>query len=105
MQTTLQQNIIKEFGLEKLPKEKQSEILTKMTESVLKRIYVNVLEKLSADDITEFEKLQESASQGEIDRFLKAKIDNYEELIFNTIKGFKEEMKETIQSLKQVYGI
>ncbi len=45
--TTIQNNLIKEFGMEGLDQEQQKEILTKMTELLLKEISIKVLEKLS----------------------------------------------------------
>jgi len=97
---TIQQNIIKELGLEELSKEDQDEIVTSMSESVLKRIAVNVLEKLSDADRGEFEKLQETASPEQIDDFLKSKIENYEQIVNDTVIEFKNEMKESINKLK-----
>ena len=98
---TIKENIIKELGLGELPEKDQAEILTKMTESVLKRIAVNVLEKLSDADRQEFEKLQESASPEEIDAFLKSKVADYEQMAQKTVVEFKDEIKESINNLKK----
>lgn len=101
MNTILQKNIINDLGLDTLPEDAQTEILTKMAEAVIKRIAVNVLEKLSEKDLEEFEKIQETAEPEAIDSFLKSKIDNYEQLVQETVKDFKEEIKETINKLKE----
>jgi len=100
-QTQLQQNIVKELGLEELNEGTQKEILAKMTESVLKRITVNVLEKLSEPDLNEFEKMQQAGNAEAVDNFLKSKIENYEQVVQDTIIQLKEEMKDTIQTLKK----
>ncbi len=94
-------NIIKEFGLETLPAEEQKEIISRMTESLIKRIIVDTLGKLSDENIKKFEELQENASQEELDTFLKSNIDNYEQVVQKTIEEFKDEMKESIASLKK----
>lgn len=101
MNTILQKNIINDLGLDTLPEDAQTEILTKMAEAVIKRIAVNVLEKLSEKDLDEFEKIQETAGPEAIDTFLKSKIGNYEQLVQETVKDFKEEIKETINKLKE----
>lgn len=97
----MQENIIKEMGLEELPKDAQEEILIKMTESVLKKIAIETLERLSDEDRDEFEKLQETAAPAEIDAFLSSKIENYEELLQKTVAEYKEEIKESINNLKK----
>lgn len=94
-------NIIKEFGLETLPEEEQKEIISRMTESLIKRIIVDTLGKLSDENIKKFEELQENASQEEIDTFLKSNINNYEQVVQKTTEEFKDEMKESITNLKR----
>ena len=96
----IQQNIIKELGLEKLPEDLQIKLLTQMTESVLKRITIEVFEKLSEKEREEFEKLQSKGDVSQVDDFLKEKIPNYEEMVQEIIEDFKAEIKENIASLK-----
>ncbi|MEA3292895.1 MAG: DUF5663 domain-containing protein [Patescibacteria group bacterium] len=97
----IQENIIEEFGLNDLPEEKQTELLTMMTESLLKRITIKVLEQLSKKDKKEFDSVRETSDPDEINKFLKSKIDNYDEMVEETVKEFKEEMKTTIERLKK----
>ncbi len=97
--TDIKNTIIKELSLESLDEESQDEILSKMTESVIKRILVETLEKLSEEDRVEFEKLQEKESSEEMDAFLNSKIDNYEEMVQKIVTDFKKEMKESISNL------
>lgn len=96
----IQQNIIQELGLQDLPEATQIKLLTQMTESVLKRIIIEVLEKLSEKEREEFEKLQEKGNVKEMDKFLKEKIPNYEEMVQDIVEDFKNEMKENIAMLK-----
>ncbi|MAF20654.1 MAG: hypothetical protein CMI55_03155 [Parcubacteria group bacterium] len=97
----IQQNIIKELGLEGLPEDKQIELLTTMTESVLKRITIKVLELLSEEDKKEFDQVRETNDPDKISEFLKDKINNYDEIVEDVIKEFKEEMKSTMASLEE----
>ncbi len=97
---TIQQSIIQELGLQDLPEETQIKLLTQMTESVLKRIAVKVLEQLSEADRAEFEKLQETGDVEKVNDFLTAKIPNYEQIVLEIIAEFKEEMKTNIETLK-----
>ncbi len=97
----IQQNIIKELGLEGLPEDKQIELLTTMTESVLKRITIKVLEQLSEEDKKEFDQVRETDDPDKISQFLGEKIDNYDEMVEGVIKEFKEEMKSTMTDLEK----
>jgi len=97
----IQQSIIKEFGLEGLPKDKQIELLTTMTESVLKRITIKVLEQLSEEDKKGFNQVRETNDPDKITEFLGKKIDNYDEMVEGIIKEFKEEMKSTMTGLEE----
>lgn len=94
-------NIIKEFGLEELPDKEREDVLERITESALKRITINLLKELSDDDMEKFEEISGEGSPEEIDSFLKSKVGNYEEIIKNTIMKFKNDIKESINSLKE----
>jgi hypothetical protein len=90
----LQQTLIDELGLSDISQEKKDALLIKMTEVVLKRIFVETMEKLTAADQAEYEKLiNENVAPEKLEEFLKAKISNYDEMINKIVADFKEEMK------------
>lgn len=94
-QTQIQKTIIDELGLNDLPQEKQDQLLIKMTEAVLNRIFVEIMEKLNENDQNAYEKMiDENASPEQLESFLREKIANYDEMVANVIANFKEEMKE-----------
>ncbi|OIO47586.1 MAG: hypothetical protein AUJ32_02785 [Parcubacteria group bacterium CG1_02_40_82] len=97
---TIQQNIIQGLGLQDLPEETQIKLLTQMTESVLKRVTVQVLERLSEQEREEFAKLQETGDVAKVDEFLKSKIPDYDGMVEQVVAEFKEEMKSNIETLK-----
>lgn len=97
----VEKNIIDELGLSGLPEGKKIELLSQMTESVLKRITIAVLEKLSTQDAEEFEKLRESEDPERIDKFLKEKIPNYETMVRDIISDFKNEMEKNVADLSE----
>lgn len=94
------QNIIRELGLGDLPEEKQAELLTNMTESVLKRITIKILERLSKKDINKFEQLQETGDPKIMEEFLRSKISGYDQMLAETINEYKEEIKATTADLR-----
>ncbi|NIR49640.1 hypothetical protein GWO43_14210, partial [candidate division KSB1 bacterium] len=60
---------------------------------------VNVLETLSDEQRAEFERLQENGSPEEMEEFLRGNIDNYDDMVTQTVQDFKKEVKETIEKL------
>ncbi|MCX6746081.1 MAG: DUF5663 domain-containing protein [Candidatus Parcubacteria bacterium] len=93
-------NLIKELGLEGLSEERQMNLLTLMTESLLKRITINALEKLSETERKEFDKVRETNDPDQVHEFLQSKIPGYDKMVKETIEEFKEEMKETAKNLQ-----
>jgi hypothetical protein len=94
-QAQLQKELLEELGLASLPPDKQEEILIKMTEVLLKRIFVETMEKLSEADREMYEKMVDEKSEPEkIGEFLKEKVLNYDEMVQKIIADFKEEMKK-----------
>lgn len=93
-QKQIQQTIIDELGLSNLPQEKQDQLLVKMTEVVLKRIFMETMEKLNESQQKEYEKMiDEEADPEKLETFLKEKIANYDEMVARVVNNFKEEMK------------
>ena len=78
--TIMQETIIEELGLQELPKEKQEELLVKIGEVVMKRIYLDTMEKLEKEDQEKLIDLMEKNPEG-IEVFLQEKIPDYEDFV------------------------
>lgn len=62
--------LVKELGIDSLPENKQSELLIKMTEVLLKRIFIETMEKLGEQGRDEYEELMKNeASPEELEHF------------------------------------
>lgn len=97
-QTQIQAQIVEELGLANLPQDKQEELLIKMTEVLLKRIFVETMDKLGDQGRDEYEKVIESgASPEQVEEFLKAQITDYDQVVQKVIADFKAEMKDDIK--------
>lgn len=94
--------LIKELSIETLSKDKQNEIIIKMTEVLLKRIFLETMERLSDEERNTYEKLteREDVTPAQVETFFKEKINNYEEMVQGVIAEFKNEM--TVSDEKQV---
>jgi hypothetical protein len=95
MTDEIQSNLISDLGLENLPEEKKEELIAKMTEVVLKRIFIETVEKLSEKDQGEYAKMiEEKAAPEEMEKFLLEKIPDYDAMVKKIVDDFKEEMKK-----------
>lgn len=95
-------DLIKELGLAKLPPDQQIKLINTMTESVLKRITVEVLARLSdADQETLLAFQKNTPKPEEVEAFLKTKVPDYANIQENVVKEFKEEMRSTMAMLQE----
>lgn len=99
--TILQQSIIEELGLQNLPREKQEEVLVKMTEVLLKKIYLETFEKLGEADREELAKMldREEAEPEKVEEYLRMKIEDYDGFVKKIVEEFTAEMKKTTGDL------
>lgn len=96
-QSSIQKNLLDELGLSNLPQEKQEELVIKMTEVLLKRIFIETMEKLKESEQEEYAKLIEAkASPDEVEKFLKEKIADYDQVFEKIVADFKQEMTKGI---------
>jgi hypothetical protein len=87
------QEIIETFGLEDLAPEKQDELISKVGEVFLKRLFLATLDKLGTQGSKEYEGLLEKeASVDEIEAFLEVKIPNYPVFVRGVVTDFKNDM-------------
>src|SRR5476649_2845185 len=82
--------LIKDMGIDTLSQDKQNELIIKMTEVLLKRIFLETMEKLGEGGREEYEKISEGEVQPEqIEAFFKEKISNYDEMVQGIIEEFR----------------
>lgn len=93
--TALKDELVKEFHLENISEEKQEELLGKMGEALLKRIFLETMEKIGDAGVAEYEALLEKAAkEDEIDAFFESKIPGYNVFVRSIVENFKSEMKK-----------
>ncbi|KKQ45518.1 MAG: hypothetical protein US63_C0015G0004 [Candidatus Moranbacteria bacterium GW2011_GWC2_37_8] len=85
--------LIKDLGIDTLSQDKQNELIIKMTEVLLKRIFLETMEKLGEKGREEYERMTEGDIIPEqMEAFFKEKIHNYDEMVQGIVVEFKEEM-------------
>lgn len=93
--TKLRADLIEELALSGLAPEKQDELLDKMLEALLKRIFMNTMERLGDAGVDEYEKLieNEKTEEKDVAAFLEAKIPDYDSFVNGIVDQFKKDIK------------
>ncbi len=93
---TAQVDLIKELGIDSLPKEQREETLIQMGEIIQQRIVLRIVSELPENKKEDFASVINSASESgeEVDLFLKENLPNVESLILDEIGKYKKEMHE-----------
>lgn len=91
--TRIQADLMKDLGLDNLPDDKKEALALKMTEVVLKRIFVETMEKLNDQDKQTYSEMVEAnATAEDVENFVSGKISNYNNMVLKIVEKFKEEM-------------
>lgn len=99
-QTEIKKTLLDELGLSDIPKEKQEQLVVKMTEVLLKRIFMETLEKLDEKSQEEYAELaKNNPTSEELEKFLSSRISDYDEMINKIIENFKAEMKSGVEKV------
>ncbi|MDD2766697.1 MAG: DUF5663 domain-containing protein [Candidatus Moranbacteria bacterium] len=94
-QEALKTELIEAFHLENVPEDKKEELLAKIGEALVKRIFIETMEKLGDENVAEYESLlNREAKQEELESFFENKIPGYNIFVRGVVDKFKEELTE-----------
>ena len=96
----LNKGILELLGLTHLPKEKQIEMISKMTELVQRRAILRVIENLDEDDSEEAKKVFAQGNPEKTLDFIVEKYPNFNEILKEEVNNFKKEMVENISKVE-----
>ena len=88
-------NLVEELGLNTLPVEQKDALIAQMQEVVENRINLEVLSLLTEDQKKELDKVLDS--DGDLLKFLRDNVSNFDIMVAETIANFKKEMLEMQQ--------
>ncbi|MEK9151001.1 MAG: DUF5663 domain-containing protein [Patescibacteria group bacterium] len=92
-QEALKKELIETFHLEGISGDQQEALLSKMGEALLKRIFLETMEKIGDAGVKEYEALlNRGAQQAEIETFLESRVPGYNVFVRGVVARFKEEM-------------
>ena len=93
MNKILQQNIIKELGLDKLPEKEQEEALETAGRIIFQAVLIKVMDELDEEQKSEFEKIiiKEPNNEEKITEFLESNVPDLDEIVKEEVLNFKKE--------------
>jgi len=94
-QTDLNNSLIKDLGLEGLPREVQDEVVARLGENILRRITVSIVEKISPEARQEFDSISQAGDSERMKTFLNGQIPDFD----NFVKG---EVSKSVQEFKEL---
>jgi hypothetical protein len=86
-------DLVKEFGLENLPPEKQQELLDLMTETVMKQIFLSLGEKIGDEGADEFDALMKEGDQAKLEAFIKRYVPDPDAFVKGIVAEFRDAVK------------
>ena len=91
--STIKENLIDLFELDKMPPEKVAEMVDRLAKLVFQAVLVRVLPILSEEDLTEYEKIVDSKQEGDVlFKFLGEKIPDFDNIIAEESENLRAEM-------------
>jgi hypothetical protein len=91
--------IIKDLGIENLPKEQQDAILLRVAKTLDLRIGMALADNLSDDKLAEFQALTEKGNEAEIRAWLEANYPNYHNVAAEELAKLKTEITKMVQEM------
>lgn len=96
----LREQMAQKLGLSTLSQERQYEVIDKVTEALLKTIFLETVEKLSKKERDEMGVLMdnEETTPEQMEEYLRDKIDNYDDFLQEIVDKFLDNvMKESVE--------
>lgn len=94
MKNILSSDIIKEWGLQALPQDKQAETVERIGKIIYQALLVRSLDILSENEQMEFDLLldEDMTTPDDVMAFLQKKIPNFEQIVLDERKKLKEDL-------------
>jgi hypothetical protein len=97
-QSQVMAQLVKDLGIDTLSEDKQNDLMIKMTEVLLKRIFLETMDSLGEKGREEYAEMTEEGKEvtpEQVEAFFKERIKNYDEMVQGIAEEFKEEMMTT----------
>ncbi len=97
----IENDLISLLGLQNLPPEEQEALVAKMSDVVMERVTLRILDALSPDDKKVFDELiAKNTAPENVEKFLQEKVKNLEEIRTAEILRFKQDLTDDVKAMK-----
>lgn len=94
MNDIIRENVVRELGIEELPREMQDEVIAKVGENIMQSVAIAALERLSPEDQAEFERVAGEGNEDAARAFLTSRVSDLNALVATETKKVLSEIKE-----------
>lgn len=95
----LDNNFLKELGLDGLPAEEKNKMLTHVYETLEMRVGMKLAEQMSDEQLDEFEAYVNKDDQEGALKWLETNFPNYKEVVANELDALKNEIKSNAEEI------
>ncbi|MDQ5954130.1 MAG: hypothetical protein QG583_58 [Patescibacteria group bacterium] len=97
--STIKENLVEMFELDKLPPEKALEMINRLSKLVFQAVLVRTLPLLSEEDFNEYERIIDANEGGEVlFKFLGQKVPDFENMVKEETENLKKELAGEFES-------
>lgn len=100
----LDENLLKELGLDELPKEEKGSFLKHIYETLEMRVGTRLAERMTDAQMTEFEQYIQSNDEQGAFQWLEANFPNYKEVVAEEFEKLKLEIKSVSHDIVAASG-
>ena len=90
----LNDTLVKDLGLDGIPKDVQDEVIARVGENILRRLTVSIVEKISPEARQEFDSISEAGDSERMKTFLNAQIPDFDNFVKNEVHKNVLEFKQ-----------
>lgn len=90
----LRADVAKELGIESLSSDKQNELLDRMTETVMKQVFLGLSDKMGDDGTEGFDAVLKEGDQKKIEEYIRRYVPEPDVFVKETVKEFVRAVKD-----------
>jgi hypothetical protein len=96
-------DLIADLGLDSLSPDRKAEVMNKMIDAVILRVFNRVVPALTDQDINTLEQLDQKDDSGVVvNQYLQNKVPNLESIVKEETDNFKKEMADSLASMQSL---
>jgi len=95
MAINLDENLLKELGLDSLPDAEKDSLFSHIYETLETRVGMRLADQMTDEQLAEFDKFYQAKDESGAFHWLETNFPNYKEIVQNEFNNLKEEVKQS----------